>query len=512
MDHFVDAGVDGVWLSPIFTSPMVDFGYDISDFKDIDPAYGTIEDFTDMIKRAKELGIKVVIDFVPNHSSSENDWFEKSESGIGKYKNFYVWREGRNDNKSPPNNWISVFTGPAWTYSDKRQQWYLHQFERRQPDMNYDSPELRAEIGEVLNFWLEKGVDGFRIDAVPYIFEDPQFRDEPRSYAPGVTDEESNYLNHIYTKDDPRTYELISSWRKKLDDYASFTNSEEKLMMSEAYTSLANTTRFYESGVDVPFNFMLITELDKNSTSDDFKKVIDTWLKASPKNAVPNWVVGNHDRSRIASMYPGRADQMTMLAMILPGVAVTYYGDEIGMVDKRDISWEDTQDPQACLAGRDQYLSLSRDPNRTPFQWDDTENAGFSNASKTWLPVNSNYKELNLAKQKSAPESHYKIYQALTKLKKSSEALRNGSLKVATLNDKKVLGVFRETTGQTLVLLINFSNNDSQVVDLTKDGKFYKNSLVIIASLNSNVKVGNRMDPFKVNLPPKATLIIKSEE
>ncbi|KAG7203432.1 hypothetical protein KM043_013499 [Ampulex compressa] len=511
LEHFVDAGVGGIWLSPIYSSPMIDFGYDISNFTQIDPIYGTLDDFERLTARARKLGVKVILDFVPNHTSDKHQWFQKSVAGDDKYKDYYTWRKGRDNNKSPPNNWISVFNGPAWEYNENREEWYLHQFEYRQVDLNYSNPNVRTDMEDVIKFWLGKGVDGFRVDAVPYFFEDKELRDEPRSYNPKASPDESDYLDHIYTKDDPRTYDLIRSWRNVLDEYSDAHNEDEKVMMTEAYTSLDNTTRYYQYGSQIPFNFQFIGGVNKSSTPADFKKIIDDWIIRTPPGSVPNWVMGNHDNSRLASRFPGREDQMIMLEMILPGVAVTYYGEEIGMVDKRDISWEDTQDRQACLAGKANFLMVSRDPVRTPFQWDNTKDAGFSRANSTWLPVNANYKELNLKKQKaSISNTHYKVYQKLIRLRKSSPALYEGTSKNAVLNNNKVLAIARESKAQTVILLINFDDDSSQLVDLKRLFKLYRRTHIAITSVNSNLRP-QRVDPSKVTLPAKATVVLISE-
>ncbi|XP_047354643.1 maltase 1-like [Vespa velutina] len=491
LEHFVDAGVQGIWLSPIYASPMVDFGYDISDFKAIHPEFGTMEDFEALVEKSKRLGIKVILDLVPNHTSDKHEWFQKYLAGEKKYKDYYIWRKGqKDDGVTPPNNWISVFSGPAWTYNATLKEWYFHQFEYRQPDLNYSNKEVQAEMEDVIRFWLRKGVDGFRIDAVPHLFESEDLRDEPRSSDPNATDRDYTYLDHIYTKDDSRTYELVKSWRKVLDDYSDANNEDEKVMMTEAYTSLENTTKYYQYGAHIPFNFKLITDVNHNSSASDFKRIIEAWIAKTPKDGSANWVLGNHDRSRTASRYPNREVQMTMLPMILPGVAVTYYGEEIGMVDKSDISWEDTQDPQACNAGKDKYRSRSRDPNRTPFQWSYVPNAGFSNGNRTWLPVHENYKVLNLLDQtNSSQQSVYKMYRSLIRLRKTSLALQEGDLKMKVVKfytdycyNCELLVITREVPGEIMSLVMSFSPAIQIRVDLRDIMTLYENIYVEVDS------------------------------
>nr|XP_050856116.1 maltase 1-like [Vespula vulgaris] len=518
LEHFVDAGIQGIWLSPIYASPMIDFGYDISDFKAIHPEFGTMQDFEILVAQSKRHGLKIILDLVPNHTSDKHEWFQKYLAGEKKYKDYYIWKKGRKDDGvTPPNNWISLFSGPAWTYNATLKEWYFHQFEYRQPDLNYSNPEVRAEMEDVIRFWLRKGVDGFRIDAVPHLFERDDLRDEPRSSDPSATDRDYTYLDHIYTKDDPRTYELVKSWRKVLDDYSDANNEDEKVMMTEAYTSLENTTKYYDYGSHIPFNFKLITDVNHNSSASDFMRIIEAWMAHTPNTASANWVLGNHDRSRTASRYPKRDFQMTMLPMILPGVAVTYYGEEIGMVDKSDISWEDTQDPQACNAGKDKYQSRSRDPNRTPFQWDNSKNAGFSRANRTWLPVHENYKVINLQNRKNTTQqSLYKAYRSLIQLRKSSHALQHGALKMKVVKLKtdycyncEFLAISREVPGETITLFMSFSPVVTLPVNLNKHMTLYSHTYVEIDAYRTN-----RYKPIfnQVNLQPWQGVVVSSRK
>ncbi|XP_012529302.1 maltase 1 [Monomorium pharaonis] len=506
LEYFAETGINAIWLSPIYPSPMVDFGYDISDFVDVDPIFGSLENFKVLLARAKELGLKVVLDLVPNHTSDKHVWFKKALQRHPRYKNYYIWAKGKNkDDKTPPNNWISVFGDSAWTYVESHKRWYFHQFEYRQPDLNFRNPLVRAEMINVLKFWLDLGIDGFRVDSAPFIYEDPKLRDEPRSFAEGTTPRDYNYLNHIYTTDLEETYELFEEWRQFADLYAAVHNQDQKLIVMEAYTNLENTIKYYDYNV-LPFNFEFIIKLKAQSTTRDFKREMDIWMDLMPKGEVASWVLGNHDNPRVASRFPNRVDQMTMLSMILPGMAVTYNGDEIGMVDKRDISWIDTQDPQACIAGQAKYQNISRDPERTPFQWDATKNAGFSTANSTWLPVNQNYKTLNLANEKAAAESHYKIYKTLAYMHRTEPALTEGSYKSITANNDNVLGVIRSNVWRVVVLLINFSNDRPQVVDLSQEG-LPSNLKVKVASLGSNVKPETIVDIKKISLPAKAAVV-----
>ncbi|KOC69746.1 Maltase 1 [Habropoda laboriosa] len=454
LQHFKDTGITGIWLSPINKSPMVDFGYDISDFRDVDPIFGNLDNVRSLLKDAKALGIKVILDLVPNHTSDQHTWFQQSLNRTGKYTDYYIWSDGKkNENGTmvPPNNWVSVFNGTGWTLDKRRNQFYFHQFYYQQPDLNYTNPDVQNEMKEIIKYWLDIGMDGFRIDAVPHLFEGDITKDEPAATTipegakPGY---DHVTLNHTITKDQPETYELMKSWREFVDKYADERNQTEKVLLTEAYTSWDNTLKYYNYGSNVPFNFKFITDADAKSNAKDFKMIIDRWIQGTPKDGVSNWVMGNHDRVRIATRYPGRADHMVMLEMILPGVAVTYYGEEIGMEDNSTLRVFDFRD--GC---------------RTPFQWDGSANAGFSKAKETWLPVHSNYKSLNLEQQKNTQGSHYNLYTELIKLRKGN-VLTNGTVTTAVLNND-VLAVIREQNQEAVTLLMNFNQEKSVSVNLT---------------------------------------------
>ncbi|ALC39348.1 Mal-B1, partial [Drosophila busckii] len=434
LEYFAQTGISAVWLSPIMESPMVDFGYDISNYTNIQPEYGTLQDFDALIAKANELGIKVILDFVPNHSSDRHAWFEKSAAREAGYEDFYVWQDGTLDEqgaRQPPNNWRSVFSGSAWQWHEGRQQFYLRQFTYAQPDLNYRNPAVVQAMDDVMLFWLRRGVAGFRIDAIIYIYEDEQLRDEPLSGS--TTDSNSvDYLEHIYTRNLPEVFDLLQHWRRLLDDFSQAHGGPQRIMMTEGYTDLQRLMKYYEDdngvqGAQFPFNFDFITELNANSSAPDFVYIIQRWVIYMPPGHSANWVMGNHDNPRVGSRFGAAAiDAMNMLMMTLPGIGITYYGEELGMLDYRDISWEQTVDQPACEAGEANYKWISRDPVRTPMQWSNETNAGFSSAASTWLPVHPNYMQLNLQAQQQAQRSHYKIYQSLLKLRQWP-ALQQGS-------------------------------------------------------------------------------------
>lgn len=321
----------------------------------------------------------------------------------------------------------------------------------------------------VLLFWLNRGIDGFRIDAIPYIFEtqyeDGTFPDEPKS---GLCDDVVGtcYLDHIHTKDLEETYNLVYDWRDLLENYTKQHGGDVKILMTEAYTSLEKKLEFYGNsfgrlGSHIPFNFEMIDNINANSTPADYKTQIDTWLNNMPKGDayVANWVVGNHDQHRVVNRFGiKRTDAINMLVQMLPGVAITYYGDEIGMTDEW-ISFNDTVDQLALNMGPDNYWAVDRDPARTPFQWDNSEMAGFSTSRKTWLPVNENYKEgINVKDERWKLGSHLNVFKKLVRMRKNRKVLQDGS--TVTIADNNLLIIKRETSTQQLFTVLNFGTQD----------------------------------------------------
>ncbi|XP_076656314.1 alpha-glucosidase-like [Halictus rubicundus] len=504
LDHLKQSHVDAFWVSPFYPSPMADFGYDISDYRNIHPIFGTLKDFEHMVKVAHSKGLKVVIDFVPNHTSEKHIWFQKSLQNIKPYNDYYVWHQGQmvNGTRQPPNNWLSIFGGSAWTYRPERDAYYYHQFLAAQPDLNYYNEKVVKEIQDVLKFWLDKGIDGVRVDAVPRLCENLTFADEPLSY---LTNDPTNYTYtvKIYTKDQPRTYEIVKGWRGLLDQYKG-----DKVMMIEAYTDLYHTQKFYNAGASFPFNFGFVTGVSSGATASDFQRIIDSWISNMPTGATPNWVEGNHDNPRLVTRFgPDRARAVMVMIFVLPGVAVTYNGDEIGMVDA-EISYEDTQDPEGIQAGPVEYKKKSRDPARSPFQWDSSVSAGFSTNSTTWIPVNRNYKVLNLAEQKKDPNSFYNFYTSMARLKKSP-ALKHGNLTDQLLS-ANVLYIARETKLQgSVYAILNLGGEIEDVYVSTLDGPRC-NLRVYYSSDESLARKRTRFCPKNgaISMPPYAILVL----
>ncbi|XP_034476692.1 maltase A1 [Drosophila innubila] len=526
LDYLKDIGVTATWLSPIYTSPMVDFGYDIADFFDIQPEYGTLTDFDQLIAEANKRGLKIILDFVPNHSSDENVWFKKSVQRAKGYEDYYVWHDGyvnaSTGERQPPSNWLQAFRGSAWEWNDERQQYYLHQFAVQQPDLNYRNPAVVAQMKRVLTYWLDRGVAGFRIDAVPWCFEalpdaEGRYPDEPLS---GYTDDpdDASFLKHIYTQDQPETVDMVYQWRRLLDDYKRVHGGDTRILMVETYSAVDYVMKFYgnrtTNGAQIPFNFQFIVggNGDKDNTQLNavgFVKIINSWLGQMPAGQTANWVMGNHDQRRVGSRYgEQRIDLMNMLQMFLPGVSITYQGEELGMTDL-DISWEDTRDPAACNSNANIYESFTRDPARTPFQWSSGTNAGFSTNSTTWLPINPNYVTVNVETESAADSSHLKFYKQLVELRKT-KTLQYGNTRYAAVNDN-VVAIKRSLSGQTSYILVaNVLGTSVSGVDVASVLYASGSYKIKLANPASKGTVGNSVTMSSLALEPYAALILES--
>lgn len=311
LQYLKDIGVKSAWISPIFKSPMFDMGYDVSNYIDIHPGYGTLEDFDNLILEANRLGLKILLDFVPNHSSDEHEWFVKSENRVEGFEDYYIWDDGKIDpsnpaKRLPPSNWLSAFRGSGWTWSDKRNQFYYHAFNVKQPDLNFRNPLVVKEMEKVLTFWLERGVSGFRCDAVTNIYEKAPFggiyQDEPVN--PDQPDpDDFDHLKHIYVMDQPESIEIVYEWRKLLDEYREKNGGDQRILMIETGSPNSYSHRFYGNatveGAQLPFNFNLIFKVQKNTNAKELVEAVDTWLDGLPFGRTPNWVVSSFRYLRV---------------------------------------------------------------------------------------------------------------------------------------------------------------------------------------------------------------------
>jgi alpha-glucosidase len=445
LDHFDylrSLGIDALWLSPIFASPMADFGYDIANYRQIDPLFGTEADFDELLGKAHDNEIRVILDLVPNHTSDEHPWFVESRSDRSNAKrDWYIWRDPGPD--GPPNNWESFFGGPAWEWDETTGQYYLHLFHRKQPDLNWRNPEVRVAMYDVMRFWLDRGVDGFRIDVLWLLIKDEDFPDTPDESP--LTGPELVYGRFRPGYEDrPEVQEIVTEMRQVADEY------DERVLIGEIYLPVDRLVRYYGenlAGIHLPFNFGLTTLPEWDATP--IRDYVDGYEAALPPGGWPNWVLGNHDQPRIATrvgVETSRAAQMLLLT--LRGTPTCYYGDELGMGDG-DIPDEAAVDPQA-RAGR------PRDAARTPMQWDDTENAGFTSPEVTpWLPVDASHTTLNVAAQETDAESPLSLFRRLLALRREHPALTSGSIDLVDVGHEDVLAYVRKEGDDRILIVIN---------------------------------------------------------
>jgi glycosidase len=460
LDHLVWLGVDALWISPFYPSPMKDFGYDVSDYTGVDPVFGTLADFDRLLAAAHERGLKVIVDWVPNHSSDQHPWFQASRSSRSDpRRDWYVWRDPKPDG-SPPNNWLSHFGGPAWTLDPRTGQYYLHSFLREQPDLNWRNPELRRAMLDTLRFWLDRGVDGFRIDVAHYVLKDPALRDNPPN--PGVSQfhkslGEYGTQLHLHDRNHPDTHDVYREIRALLESYGPDRVSIGEIHLFE----LDDLLSFYGAKMDelhMPFNFTLLATAWE---AEAVRGTVDAMESALPAGAWPNWVLGNHDESRIASRVGEEAARSAMLLLFtLRGTPTLYYGDEIGMVDV-PIPPERARDPFGL---RVPGLGLGRDPERTPMQWDGTSNAGFCPPEASpWLPLAPDADRRNVAAQRERPESMLSLTRALLSLRRNRAVLQRGSYRSLRSAPEGVFGFLREDGPERMLVLVSFSDRPSRV-------------------------------------------------
>jgi alpha-glucosidase len=454
LDYLKWLGIDAIWISPVYPSPMADFGYDVSDYCNIDPLFGSLDDFDCLIAAAHEREIKVILDFVPNHTSSQHPWFLQSRSSRSSpQRDWYIWRDGK-PNGLPPNNWLSQFGGPAWTLDALTEQYYLHSFLREQPDLNWRNPAVRAALYDVLRFWLARGVDGFRVDVIWLLIKDAELHDNPpnpnyRPDEPGI-----HRFLPVYSADQAETHDVIAEMRRMLDQF------DERVLIGEIYLPIERLVTYYGKdlrGAHLPFNFQLIRTA---WTAPAIAKLITDYEAALPPGGWPNWVLGNHDQPRIAArVTAAQARIAAMLLLTLRGTPTMYYGDELG-IGKIMIPPEAMQDP---WEKNEPGLGLSRDPSRTPFQWDGTPNAGFSDGLP-WLPLDPEYRSCNVESLRKDSTSILNLYRRLLLLRRHYLALNSGALLLVSLQGNVL--TFERTAGdQRILVCLNFGGTTQPISD-----------------------------------------------
>ena len=454
LDYIKSLNVEALWISPIYPSPMHDFGYDVADYVGIHPMFGTMADFDHLLGEAHARGLKVLLDLVPNHTSDEHAWFiESRRSRDNPKRDWYIWRDPAPDG-GPPNNWLSFFGGPAWTFDEKTGQYYMHQFVKQQPELNYRNPAVMDALLGSMRFWLDKGVDGFRVDVLWLMLKDDQFRDNPPNPDwDGVVPIGS--LLQTYTADVPGIHDIVRQMRQVLDSY------EERMMVGEIYMEIEKLVTYYGEHLDechLPFNFHLISS---RWEAPIIRQLIETYEANLTGGRWPNWVLGNHDQHRVATRIGAhQARVANMMLLTLRGTPTCYYGDELGMEDV-PIPLELLQDPAALNQPEIAHI-VGRDPERTPMQWDDSPNAGFAaEGVQTWLPAAADYQTRNVAKQNADPTSMLNFYRVLTALRNAEPALHAGDYATVMTSHNDVLAYRRSApNGNNFVIVLNFSDND----------------------------------------------------
>jgi alpha-glucosidase len=445
--YLVELGVDAIWISPIFTSPMADFGYDIADHTDVDPLFGTLADFDALLQAAHAQGLKIILDLVPNHTSDQHAWFIESRSArTSDKRDWYIWHDPASGG-GPPNNWLSSFGGSAWTYDAITQQYYYHAFLPQQPDLNWRNPHVRAAIYDVMRFWLRRGVDGFRVDVIWHLLKDEAFRDNPSNPAFRPDEPPHHALVPLYTTDRPEVHVVISEMRRVIEEFA------DRVLIGEIYLPLERLIAYYGrdlTGLHLPFNFSLLSALWHPQS---LAKLVEEYEAALPSGGWPNWVLGNHDRPRIASRVgAAQARIAAMLLLTLRGTPTIYYGDEIGMQNV-PIPRERIRDPLEKIVPE---RGLGRDGCRTPMQWDTTRYAGFSK-TEPWLPLPESAQHENVENQRRDRTSFLSLYRQLIALRRSELALQIGAYRTIYAHEDTWLYV-RECGGERILVALNMGS------------------------------------------------------
>jgi alpha-glucosidase len=434
LNYLVDLGVDAIWISPIYPSPMADFGYDVADYRGVDPIFGTLADFGDLLAMAHAQGLRVLLDFVPNHTSFQHPWFIESRASRDNPKrDWYIWRDPSQD-RGPPNNWISDFGGSAWEWDEATGQYYYHAFLKEQPDLNWRNPDVRTALYEVIRLWLDRGVDGFRIDVLWHMVKAADFPDNPLNNAWQPPMGEMDRVLQLHSTDQPEVHEIAAEIRAIADGYA-IAGRGDRVLIGEIYLPLDRLVRYYgqdRRGVHLPANFQLI---NAPWEAHALATLIANYEAALPPDAWPNWVLGNHDRPRVATRRgPAQARVAAMLLLTLRGTPTLYYGDELGLTDVT-VPPALVQDPREL---REPGLGLGRDPVRSPMPWDGCTGAGFSTVTP-WLPLNSDWPVRNVRCQTDDASSILTLHRRLLAARRAHSALSAGSFRLLNAVDNVLL-------------------------------------------------------------------------
>ena len=522
LDYLKELGVDVIWLSPVYKSPNDDNGYDISDYQDIMDEFGTMEDFDRMLATAHEKGIKIMMDLVVNHTSDEHKWFiESRKSTDNPYRDYYIWRPAKEDG-SLPNNWGSCFSGPAWEYDKTTDMYFLHLFSKKQPDLNWDNPAVRQEVFDMMNWWLEKGVDGFRMDVISLISkEQPELPDK----EPGI----NGYATFNVSANGPHVHEYLQEMRQKA------LNNADTITVGECSGVTLEEAKKYARSDEKELNMVFQFEhmdVDGDEKAGkwttrkmdlrDLKKILTRWQKGLQDIAWNSLYWENHDQPRSVSRFGNDSDEYReisakMLATcihMMQGTPYVYQGEELGMTNCPFNTLENFRDlesinafheltEQGKMTEEEMMAAIGykgRDNARTPMQWDDSANAGFSDADATpWIMVNPNYTKINAKDQVSREDSVFKYYQKLIKLRHESDLIVYGTYDLILDDDKDIYAYIRTLGDEKLIVYCNFSENTREV-ELPEE---FTDGKILISNYN-DAKVSE-----KITLRPYEAIVIQ---
>ncbi|NXP56564.1 SLC31 protein, partial [Heliornis fulica] len=465
LDHITHLNIKTIWITSFYKSPLKDLGYGAEDFYDVDPMFGSMRDFENLLAAIHDRGLKVIMDLIPNHTSDKHRWFQLSRNRTGKYTDYYIWQNCTRvaGSVTPPNNWVSVFGHSGWQYDDVRQQCYFHQFGKEQPDLNFRNLAVQQEIHDIIKFWLGKGIDGFSFSAVKFLLEATHLRDEPqvnKSQNP-VTITAYSQLYHDYTTTQVGMHDIIRSFRQTMNQFSSepgryrFMGSDGEEEEDIEATMMYYGTTFVQEA-DFPFNFNLINV--KSLSGDSIFEAVNLWMKNMPAGRWPNWAVGSPNAARISSRIGKEyINVMNMLLLTLPGTPVTYYGEEIGM---ENIASENVSEVHI----NSDWVPVTF-PEKSPMQWDGNANAGFTEGNSSWLPVHSDYQSVNVQIQMTWSNSTLNLYRELTLLRNNELPIHRGWM-CYIWNDRNVFVYVRELDGLDRVFMVVLNFGQESTIDL----------------------------------------------
>ncbi len=495
LDYLKALGVDAIWITPCFPSPQVDFGYDVSDYENIDPTYGTLADFDRLVSEGKKRGIRIILDFVVNHTSDKHPWFIDSRSSrTSEHRDWYIWRDGKAPGV-PPNNWLSTFGGSAWTLDSATGQYYYHYFYAGQPDLNWRNPAVMNAMFDVSRWWYQRGVAGFRLDAVDTLFEDPNLKDNPTT--PGKNKFGDPNMIDTYNVKLPEVHDVLRGLRKAADEY-------DAVLIGETWTRNIDELKEYygqhSNELQMPMDFMF-TQV-KTLSPPQFRKQI---AAVDSAGGWPVFVISNHDIVRSYNRWGDGVNNdriakvMAALYLTLRGSPIMYYGEEIGMENNDPKRREDVKDPIGRLGWP---VEKGRDGERTPMQWNHDANAGFTKGTP-WLPIPESYKTHNVADELKDRHSVLNFYKALLAQRHTNPALLDGSYTALNVDDADIISYLRQYKDHAVLVVINMSMNARSVsFDLSAQGFTAPNAKTLITDLNSPPKSGKlgslAMEPLSV--------------